>query len=148
MNAPGKNTAADYQAYADQGYSKFATARLMGVSHQAVSDMADRHGIEFISGRVNRDAEIIRMHSEGKSGTETATDLRCPLGSVFQAYRRLGITPNKLPRKSKWEAPVRALAAQGMTVNEVAAALGTYASTVSLIKADFAVPFTRDGRAA
>ena len=150
MNAPGKNTAADYQAYADQGYSQATTASLLGVSREAVRLMANKYSIVFQSGRANvdRDDEMIRLHDEGKSQTQIAAELQCNSSSVFQACRRMGISRNKHPRKSKWEAPVRALAAQGMTVGEVAAALGIGQPAVSRIKSALAIPFARDGRAA
>ena len=46
-----KRTADVYRECAERGLSKSETARELGVSVQAVDDMAVRHGIAFRDGR-------------------------------------------------------------------------------------------------
>jgi hypothetical protein len=46
-----RRTVDDYRACADLGLSKSDTARELGVTVQAVDDMAVRHNLAFVDGR-------------------------------------------------------------------------------------------------
>lgn len=136
----------EYRRLCEEGHSQATTARILGVSGEAVSKAAARLDLDFVSGKTNhaKDDRVRALHSQGMTISEIVAETGYT--DVSRRLKRLGITPNRKPLFSKWERPIRDLAAKGLVVSEVADQLGIAQSNVSALKAKFDIPFLRDGR--
>lgn len=140
---------AEVQRLADEGYSQITAAAMLGVSRERIRQIANRDGIEFLPGGIDYDTRerVTELHGTGMADAEIAVAIGRDRQIVTSFRRTLGLPCNKSPKRSKYEAAIREMAARGMTVGEVASALGITKPYVSHIKAKFSIPFHADGRA-
>ena len=135
------------RALASEGLSQATTAVALGVSRERIRQIANREGIDFLPGNVNWDLreKVAGLNAQGICDREIAEQLREPYQNVRLTRIKLGLPYIKPAPRWKHESAVREMAANGMTVSEVAAALGIHQSDVSRNKAKFSVKFV-DGR--
>lgn len=140
---------AEVARLADEGYSQAVVAEMLGVSRERIRQIADRDGIDFLPGNADYDTreKVAELHGRGLTDTEIAAEIGRDRQTAINFRRVLGLPVNKPPKRSKYEAAIREMAARGMTVGEVAVALGIPGPHVSMLKAKFNIPFIADGRA-
>lgn len=157
MNKPGLDA---YRHCAAQGMSQAECARCLGVSREAVRRMANRYGISFRKA-APKDLKPVRaavsaaMAAHGATVTDACEVLCSSPATVRNLAKDSGFEiapgpwkPKSAPAMDALAEKVRGLAADGMTVNQVAEALKVHQSYVSLVKARYGIAFLRDGRRA
>ena len=135
-----------YREAAASGWTQAETARQLGVSREAVRKMAAKHHIPFPP-TPREMATTRKRRAKTLAGVMTREELARELGvgECHVSTIAKGMTIRKQrphPRADQ----IAELAAQGMTVTEVAKYLGILPSNVSKVKAERGIVFTLDGR--
>jgi DNA-binding CsgD family transcriptional regulator len=136
-----------YRDCAARGLSQADTARELGVSREAVRLMANKHVIHF-----SRKSDVRRsfVAAAAEGGGLTRREIAEAIGLSLPRVSRLLPAGHQVPRQPL-PAPrgeqIAALAAQGLTVTEVARRLGISQVSVSAAKKRHGIVFLRDGRA-
>mgnify|MGYP003442241313 CR=1 FL=1 len=119
-----------YQSMAEGGKSQSEIAQALGVSRQAVHQVAKRHAIKMKSGiapaDTTYDAEVIRLTGAGQTAMEIAETIGIYAGKVRLILARHCIKANKPAPRSKYEAAMRDLAASGCSLVDAARQLGIH----------------------
>lgn len=134
-----------YRELAAQGYSQSTAATIMGVSRERVRQIANKHAIEFMSGRRGLDARdaVAELVEQGLTDQEIAARLGRSI-SVVGAFRRdMGM---RSVRRYRHVETLRALAAQGLSQSEAVRRSGVAQSHVSRMARQHGITFV-DGRA-
>ena len=132
---------------AEGGFSQASAAAILGVSHERIRQIADRDGIEFITGKVDHDLreKIEELHALGMTDAEIARDIGRAAKTIRYNRNALGLPGNKVRPSSKYEDRLRELAASGMSKAEAARDLGIAPSAVFKIAEKLGIAFI-DGR--
>jgi DNA-binding CsgD family transcriptional regulator len=145
-------SAADkYRDCAARGLSQAEAARELGVSREAVWLATKRYGIAFVSQAARvlapaRRAAVADLARRGMTNHEIAAEAGVGIVTAIKHRKAAGIPCNRKPQAHPVVNQIAALAADGLTVSEVAAALGIARSNVSWIKKRHGIRFLRDGR--
>jgi len=121
---PGRKvTPEQVRAMAAEGYSQAMTAELLGVTRERIRQIANRDGIEFLSGKTDWDfrERVLELHALGLSPTQIARKIGRSQFFCRQAILAAGLKPNRARTKGD---DLRDLLAQGMTLTEAARVLG------------------------
>lgn len=118
-------SAADkYRDLAAQGYSQSTTATILGVTREAVRQMANRHGIHFESGKVDvvLEENVAALHALGFNDTAIGQVIGRDQSAVCRVRKRLGLPAQK--RQHTWASYIRECADEGLTLTQTARRLG------------------------
>lgn len=135
-----------YREAAARGWTQAETARQLGVTREAVRKMAAKHRIPFPPTYRER-AAVRKRRANTLAGVMTREELAQTLG--VQPNHVSSIAKGKTIRKQRPRPTVdkiEALAAQGMTVSEVARTLSMASANVSKAKAQYGIVFTKVGK--
>ena len=111
------------RALAAEGYSQATAAIKLGVSRERIRQIANRDGIEFLSGNKDWDArdQIAALHAEGLTDTEIAERMGRYQGHIRRMRLDMGLPRNV--RRTKAD-ELCDLLSQGLTLSEAARQLG------------------------
>lgn len=137
------------RALASVGHSQSSIATILGVSCERIRQICDRDGIETLPGNRDYDKEdafldaVAAGHHVSEAARIAGTTSR---GRMRDLARAAGIDLSKYKKPAPVTEEIRELAATGMTVKEVANALGISLPQVSQSKAKHGIVFLTDGR--
>ena len=140
-----------YRAAAEGGMSQVEAAQRLGVSKQAVSQTAARYGLRFrpvSTGDLSasRIAAIAELSGNGLHSHQIAAVTGLTPDTVLAKAKKAGFKIARKPKPCPKSQKVIELAAQGLTVTEVARTLGIHQSNVSWSKARYGIVFLKNGR--
>ena len=111
------------RALAAEGYSQTTAAIMLGVTRERIRQIANRDGIEFLSGKKDWGArdQIAALHAEGLTDREIAERMGREPATIWLMREDIGL-PRNVRRTKRDE--LCDLLSQGLTLSEAARQLG------------------------
>ncbi len=133
------------------GFSQTETARALGVSQQAVDQWGKYNGVKFLPDHKKVIRKVVvdligSNHGQELTRSGVAEVIGVSVAAVDRAKRATGAKLKRQPMPRPTGEKIAALAAEGLTVGEVADKLGIPQPNVSQAKKRYGITFRRDAR--
>lgn len=129
-----------------EGFSQSEVGRRVGITRERVRQICAVHGVISVPGTVNHDLRDAIYENPSYTAKEFAAKFDVSESAVYFNARAIGVKLAQPSRPTPTTDRIRELAAKGLTVGEVAQALGIAQSSVSFSKRRYGIEFKRDGR--